>query len=53
MLYKFDILLKKELKSGGVKVVTYSNLLDNPDAFGDAEGFDGAEGGALYGAGGA
>ena len=44
MLYKFDILLKKELKSGGVKVVTYSNLLDNPDAFGDAEGFDGAEG---------
>lgn len=44
MLYKFDILFKKELKSGGVKVVTYSNLLENPDAFGDAEGFDGAEG---------
>ena len=38
MLYKFDILLKKELKSGGVKVVTYINLLENPDAFGDAEG---------------
>ena len=34
ILYKFDILLKKELKSGGVMVVTYSNLLENPDAFG-------------------
>lgn len=44
MLYKFDILFKKELKSGGVKVVTYSNLLDNPDAFGVGEGFAGAEG---------
>ena len=44
MLYKFDILFKKELQSGGVKVVTYSNLLDNPDAFGVGEGFADAEG---------
>lgn len=44
MLYKFDILFKKTLKSGGVKVVTYGNLLENPDAFGDGEGFADAEG---------
>ena len=27
MLYKFDILFKKELRGGGVKVVTYRQLL--------------------------
>lgn len=44
MLYKFDILFKKELKSGGVKVVTYTNLLENPEAFGKGEGFANAQG---------
>jgi hypothetical protein len=44
MLYKFDILFKKVLKSGGVKVVTYSQLLENSDAFGLGEGFADAEG---------
>ena len=44
MLYKFDILFKKELKSGGVKVVTYTNLLENPEAFGKGEGFADAQG---------
>ena len=44
MLYKFDILFKKELKSGGVKVVTYTNLLENPEAFCKGEGFANAQG---------
>lgn len=44
MLYKFDILFKKELKSGGLKVATYTNLLENPNAFGPGEGFSNAEG---------
>ena len=44
MLYKFDTLFKKELKSGGVKVVTYTNLLENPEAFGPGEGFADAQG---------
>lgn len=44
MIYKFDILFKKKLKSGGIKVVTYSNLLDNPEAFGVGEEFADAEG---------
>lgn len=44
MLYKFDILFKKELKSGGVKVVTYTNLLENPEVFGKGEGFADAQG---------
>lgn len=44
MLYKFDILFKKELKSGGVKVVTYTNLLENPEAYGPGEGFADAQG---------
>ena len=39
MIYKFDILFRKVLKSGGVKVVTYSNLLEDPEAFGAGEGF--------------
>ena len=44
MKYKFDILLKKSLSSGGVKVVTYSSLLENPEAFGRGEGFADAVG---------
>ena len=32
MLYKFDILFKKFLADGGTKVVTYSTLLENPEA---------------------
>lgn len=37
MIYKFDILLKKTLSDGGVKVVTYRSLLENPNAFGENE----------------
>lgn len=44
MIYKFDILFKKQLNSGGVKVVTYSNLLENPNAFGPGEGSANAQG---------
>ena len=43
MIYKFDILLKKTLKSGGIKVVTYGRLLENSDVFGPGEGFAGAD----------
>lgn len=44
MIYKFDILFKKQLTTGGVKVVTYTNLLENPEAFGPGEGFANAQG---------
>ncbi len=44
MLYKFDILFKKELKGGGMKVVTYSHLLDDPEAFGKGESLEGVLG---------
>ena len=44
MKYKFDILFKKSLSSGGVKVVTYTSLLQNPEAFGRGEGFADAVG---------
>ena len=44
MLYKFDILFKKELRGGGVKVVTYRQLLQDADAFGQGETLDGAVG---------
>lgn len=44
MIYKFDILFKKALKNGGVRVVTYSSLLENPDVFGAGEGLVDAEG---------
>ena len=44
MIYKFDILFKKNLSDGGVKVVTYRSLLENPKAFGEKENFDGAVG---------
>jgi hypothetical protein len=43
MIYKFDILFKKALIYGGIKVVTYSSLLENPEVFGKAEGFGAAE----------
>ena len=44
MKYKFDILFKKSLSSGGVKVVTYGSLLENPEVFGRGEGFADAVG---------
>ena len=44
MIYKFDILFKKTLSDGGVKVVTYRSLLENPKAFGENEKLAGAIG---------
>lgn len=44
MLYKFDILFKKSLKSGGLKVVTYTSLLQEPEAAFGGEGFADAVG---------
>lgn len=44
MIYMFDILFKKSLSSGGVKVVTYSSLLQNSEVFGRGEGFADAVG---------
>lgn len=44
MLYKFDILFKKELRGGGVKVVTYTSLLQEPEAAFGGEGFADAVG---------
>lgn len=44
MIYKFDILFKKTLSDGGVKVVTYLSLLENPKAFGETENLAGAIG---------
>ena len=44
MIYKFDILFRKELSAGGLKVVTYSGLLQHPDTFGVGETLDGAVG---------
>ena len=44
MIYKFDILFKKTLSDGGVKVVTYRSLLENPKAFGENEDLAGAIG---------
>lgn len=44
MIYKFDILFKKELKGGGLKVVTYTHLLEHPNTFGDDESQEGALG---------
>lgn len=37
MIYKFDILFKKTLSDGGVKVITYRSLLENSKAFGGNE----------------
>lgn len=44
MIYKFDILFKKTLSDGGVKVITYRSLLENPKAFGENENLAGAIG---------
>ena len=44
MIYKFDILFKKDLSDGGVKVVTYRSLLESPKAFGENENLAGAIG---------
>ena len=44
MLYKFDILFKKDLQGGGVKVVTYRQLLQDADAFGQGQTLSGAVG---------
>ena len=44
MIYKFDILFKKELKGGGLKVATYTHLLEHPNTFGDDESQEGALG---------
>ena len=44
MLYKFDIFFKKTLNRGSVKVITYSQLLRNPSAFGVDETLEGAIG---------
>lgn len=44
MIYKFDILFKKTLSDGGVKVVTYRSLLENPKAFGENENLAGVIG---------
>ena len=44
MLYKFDILFTKELANGGLKTLSYSQLLDNPKAFGENETLEGATG---------
>ena len=44
MIYKFDILFKKTLSDGGVKVVTYRSLLGDPKAFGENENLAGTIG---------
>ena len=44
MIYKFDILFKKTLSDGGVKVVTYRSLLEKPKAFGENENLAGTIG---------
>lgn len=44
MIYKFDILFKKTLSDGGVKVVTYRSLMENPKAFGENEDLAGVIG---------
>ena len=44
MIYKFDILFKKTLTDGTIKVVTYKNLIEDPNAFGQVENLIGAVG---------
>lgn len=44
MIYKFDILFKKVLKSGGIKIVTYHHLLRHPKTFGNGENLEGVLG---------
>ncbi len=44
MIYKFDILFKKTLTDGTIKVVTYKNLIENPSVFGSGENLKGVVG---------
>lgn len=44
MIYKFDILFKKSLVDGTIKVVTYKNLIENPKVFGTNENLKGVTG---------
>lgn len=44
MIYKFDILFKKTLRDGTIKVVTYRNLIEDPKVFGQGESLEGAIG---------
>lgn len=44
MIYKFDILFKKTLTNGTIKVVTYKNLIENPTVFGKGENLNGTVG---------
>lgn len=44
MIYKFDILFKKTLRDGTIKVVTYRNLIEDPKVFGPVESLEGAVG---------
>lgn len=44
MIYKFDILFKKTLSDGGVKMVTYRSLLEDPKVFGENEDLAGVMG---------
>lgn len=44
MIYKFDILFRKTLSDGTIKVVTYRSLAENPMAFGQGETLKGAVG---------
>ena len=43
MFYKFDILFEKKLKSGSTKVVSYRQILEDPNIF-EGESLDGAQG---------
>ncbi len=43
MHYKFDILFEKKLKSGSTKVVSYRQILEDPNIF-EGESLDGAQG---------
>lgn len=44
MIYKFDILFKKTLRDGTIKVVTYRSLIEDPKVFGPGETLEGAVG---------
>jgi len=44
MIYRFDILFKKTLRNGSVRVVTYRQILDETSIFGEGETLEGAVG---------
>lgn len=46
MIYKIDILFKKSLSYGGVKVVKYCSQIENPKVFGENENLAGVIGGS-------